>query len=608
MSYCIAWKKDHRVFLVSESAISSLENDVQANLSTFGEVQGLYGKYYVQEGLLKLFQLNSEIALAFSGNISIAAELLKQLYSLSEMLTIEMLQNILINNYQGLEIRIILVRSGTSPEIFLFDGTKFDRKDRCEIGSGRTNSTFSKNINKIIDQFQTTSDEHDYLAKIIANIQCYSLRNHCIQEGYGGTFYGIVVGNKIDWFRDIGYYIYENDIHDGNFISVINRRNSVFSSSNCTDHITLILNSYLDIEIYKNPYLTRAVKKSLDTKNSFYFVVYSKVYNRIIFLKTNHESQNFLIKKWIKRDIDKTHYAFAFSPILVEFCEMHTENRNNMVPAFVELPSIVTNYMPHEAVSNVCDIPQRHLESANLQMDFDFTVYKFPIFDTGLIIPIKRIISNYHNIVVVDYHFMSDVCKEVFNRYSCLKDLDIQLFDISTLVSQFLRQVAESDFNKYLFIFVKDIQRTELLNGVDFSSILAKYDNVQFIEVQNFENDLCGAVFQLIKNYYINDRFFHLDKFILVADNRLMNALLCEIIPEFNFCNRNPDFILVRNINHDTQMDGRFLYIVIDYWLITAFGINMDELGELDFLLEQLDEINQNMDLQQSDEQLETNL
>ena len=241
-------------------------------------------------------------------------------------------------------------------------------------------------------------------------------------------------------------------------------------------------------------------------------------------------------------------------------------------------------------------------------MDFDFTVYKFPIFDTGLIIPIKRIISNYHNIVVVDYHFMSDVCKEVFNRYSCLKDLDIQLFDISTLVSQFLRQVAESDFNKYLFIFVKDIQRTELLNGVDFSSILAKYDNVQFIEVQNFENDLCGTVFQLVKNYYINDRFFHLDKFILVADNRLLNALLCEIIPEFNLCNRNPDFILVRNINHDTQMDGRFLYIVIDYWLITAFGINMDELGELDFLLEQLDEINQNMELEQSDEQLETNL
>ena len=52
MSYCIAWKKNEQVFMLSESAISSFEDDIQAGISTFGEVQGLYGKYYVQEGVV----------------------------------------------------------------------------------------------------------------------------------------------------------------------------------------------------------------------------------------------------------------------------------------------------------------------------------------------------------------------------------------------------------------------------------------------------------------------------------------------------------------------------------------------------------------------------
>ena len=69
MSYCIAWKKNEQVFMLSESAISSFEDDIQAGISTFGEVQGLYGKYYVQEGLLKIIKINDDFVLGVSGDV-----------------------------------------------------------------------------------------------------------------------------------------------------------------------------------------------------------------------------------------------------------------------------------------------------------------------------------------------------------------------------------------------------------------------------------------------------------------------------------------------------------------------------------------------------------
>lgn len=76
MSYCIAWKKNEQVFMLSESAISSFEDDIQAGISTFGEVQGLYGKYYVQEGLLKIIKINDDFVLGVSGDVPTIIELL----------------------------------------------------------------------------------------------------------------------------------------------------------------------------------------------------------------------------------------------------------------------------------------------------------------------------------------------------------------------------------------------------------------------------------------------------------------------------------------------------------------------------------------------------
>lgn len=142
MSYCIAWKKNEQVFMLSESAISSFEDDIQAGISTFGEVQGLYGKYYVQEGLLKIIKINDDFVLGVSGDVPTIIELLTHVYSLREMLTLEILRNIITNNYQDRGISAIVVEKGRHPQIYLFEENRFSCTDRCEIGAGRKNAFF----------------------------------------------------------------------------------------------------------------------------------------------------------------------------------------------------------------------------------------------------------------------------------------------------------------------------------------------------------------------------------------------------------------------------------------------------------------------------------
>lgn len=89
-----------------------------------------------------------------------------------------------------------------------------------------------------------------------------------------------------------------------------------------------------------------------------------------------------------------------------------------------------------------------------------------------------------------------------------------------------------------------------------------------------------------MKQYYINDSFFHLNKFIIMADNCESMEIIDEIIPEFNLSCNDPDILLIRNFNHLTAMNGKLRYIVTDYLIILILGISIKEMGELEALAE----------------------
>ena len=372
MSYCVAWKKENRVYIIADSAISSTEDNINKPVSTFGEVQGLYGKFYVQEGILKIRRVNENIIVAFSGDIEIAEELLNHFQTVKEYLTYEQVEQFLKTNYYNRGIKLIVVQSGKFPRIFCFDGKNFDSVDYCEIGNGCEDQSLSNTMPRIIkDLYKPGIDHHRYLAMTLGWLQCYFIQKSFLKLGYGGTLYGVVVSNKIEWFRDMEYYFFEDDIKYGKTFSVIARENSVFSSSDIAGGTTAFLNYNLDISKWEDMYFRRSIIKSLDTKNAFYYIFFDRKNHVALFYEANTEAQNYFFKRWIRRDVKKTDYIYVLNPDLMSICEKYKQSDTDEL-ALIELPCIKDGYMSNELAKIVCnpdDVLQTDIEKT---MDFDF--------------------------------------------------------------------------------------------------------------------------------------------------------------------------------------------------------------------------------------------
>lgn len=57
MSYCIAWKHDNNVFMLSDTAVSSRVDEPSAPYNSMGEKQTTRFGYYVEEGLLIIINI-----------------------------------------------------------------------------------------------------------------------------------------------------------------------------------------------------------------------------------------------------------------------------------------------------------------------------------------------------------------------------------------------------------------------------------------------------------------------------------------------------------------------------------------------------------------------
>lgn len=588
MTYCKAWKKDKKIYMVADSAISSKTDDLKSPINSFGESQGLYGKYYVQEGQLKIFRINENIVLSFAGVVSLAYEIIEYIYAFANDMEIEKLFEKIENTFAGANIEIIIavLQEKHENKIYYFDGNKFDDVADCEIGNGKNIPLFSQEVGKIVDHFySTTEDKNDYLAMVIGVIQCYILKNHTFSQGVGGVCSGIIIDTKIKWFRDLEYYIYDEDIRSGLTLSVIARKNSIFSSSDIDGGKRFMINYFEDKVILDDLYLKRGIIKSLDTKNPFYYFFYNRKLNVIAFLNVNGLTQNIFFRRWIRRGQKNTFYAYAFNPEFPTYIES-IDSSEERLPSVMAFKVKADKYISHDQILENCiqdDII--NVEEID-KMDYDFNAFEFPNYDISKIQEIKKTIAYYHNLILIDFTFICDAIEEKIISYNSIRKFSVEQLDLSAIVNAFLKQMVSDEFVRYKIVVVKDNLDNRIITDYDMKDYFLSYSNCTVIDSDKFENDFCGTLFQLMKNYYLNDQFFHLDKFIIIADKQSVNDILLEIIPKFNFSNDNPDIILVRNINGLTNMYGGLRYIVIDYLIIYMLGMTFEEYGNIEALID----------------------
>ena len=53
---------------------------------------------------------------------------------MGDLLNLQIIKEVLLCNYVGLEVSAIIIEKGSSPKLYLFDGETFTAVDECEIG------------------------------------------------------------------------------------------------------------------------------------------------------------------------------------------------------------------------------------------------------------------------------------------------------------------------------------------------------------------------------------------------------------------------------------------------------------------------------------------
>ena len=148
MSYCYVWKKEDRVYMIADSATSSECDSDSLKLSSFGEKQGRFGKYYVSERQLKIYRINHETVAAFSGDVKHALELIYGICENCSTMSFEAIRDIMAANIIP-DTEMVLVKTGEHPQIVYVSSEGSSAVNSCELGVGQENASFSEYVKEV---------------------------------------------------------------------------------------------------------------------------------------------------------------------------------------------------------------------------------------------------------------------------------------------------------------------------------------------------------------------------------------------------------------------------------------------------------------------------
>ncbi|EHJ00580.1 hypothetical protein CDLVIII_4043 [Clostridium sp. DL-VIII] len=428
---------------------------------------------------------------------------------------------------------------------------------------------FSKN-----DKFNP--DKH--LVNVISYIQLLSKAKNMFSEGVGGLFSGLYLNKEIIWCSDLLYYIFDGDIDKFKTVSVVERFNSVFSYSDYNKIIRYYCNGVNDDErVVTDEYAQNSIIKSLIESFPDYVAVYNIKDKRIAVLETDKWPYNQLFKMWIRRRKNKTKYAFLFSSIFMHLNDIIINSSKDDL----ELYNLKVEKVPFEIREDCVGALCSNIEDVeDFDIEYDYDLRSLELNDgysSDKCSILENTISKYHNILIVDYRFLYEIIDEKYNQYK-FAGVRLEQLDLELLVQKNFYGVSSQEFNEYGFYIIKSKKDSGCIDKFSLTEWIKKYDNCTLIEVDDdkYEKELISIILKTIAKYYYDEKYFCIDKLILFCDNSYINEIL-QFVPKINMEIDNPDIILIRKINHDTEMDGRFRYVICDNAVAMMLGYSEKE-------------------------------
>ena len=322
MTYIVGWKSKNSVFLAADSAITRIGVPL-LDRSSFGERHLINKGELVEEAMLKLCVIKNKAIIAIAGDNRKALEVVKTFNDACDCYdTKEAFERAIIScgpYSEDTKIGIILgyIKDGI-PHLVSFTDKDNIIEHAVFTHVGSLASYYPALTENLVNLFviRKLADEH-MLVAVSGVLQSYGIFDQLMRMHVGGAFFGISIdASGIHWQNDTSYVIYNFEPQVLNFITAIERENSLFVNSTFTQDIRAFSNTINAPYVQDNiDRFKIEVKELFDSGKSVFYVFVSNKDRLITVLKTDNK----LDTNYLRIIADKKgHFDLFFSPELME--------------------------------------------------------------------------------------------------------------------------------------------------------------------------------------------------------------------------------------------------------------------------------------------------
>ncbi|QFF98813.1 hypothetical protein PB01_08185 [Psychrobacillus glaciei] len=569
MTYCFAWKADDEIYIVADSLTSSENNDleVEADYSSMGEKYGEYNSRFVAETDIKIY-IKDNYVIAFSGYLDTYEEIKSKL-NLMVGLPDDQIISYLMEIVSDGEL-ILAIHQKDNNKLFVLNKREVKEiTNYISIGSGRAIGMLDDLMKRFSKTFPDFKDEtiddkpRKKISAATAYLQMISLKNNFLEHGVGGTICGVCIyDNKIEWNDDLLYFFYDENFKNKKLINMIIRNNNILTGSDFTGLTKLFRFPEVDdkLDEVSMRKLVRSMHKNMSSHIPRYIVFYSTDLNNIYFYDTHRKTQTSLVRMFQRRSSGKIKWEIFTIPFLISNFLLQNNNKEELAPPFHYLEGLPVPYESRdyliENTENIEDI------------EFEYDYFDQPLENIQINIDIEKYfkfgLEDYENLIIVNFEYLEEKIIELRNFY---KGLNIQ-FDSSKILKklcEFLKK--EWGVDKFeILVFSKNYQ-----------FFYEKIDDLELNLIKN-KNEYSGFLIKLLHNYYVDHRYFHLNKIFIIDDSSDFNDLF-EILPDYNKNREEADIFIIKNQNGESEVLYSPYHYNADILFSQLSGLSYEALG-----------------------------
>jgi len=318
MTYCVAWKSSHSIFMVADTGVTGkasmmdaapISVSEQQKYSSFGESHSVIEGQYTDELLYKVHQVNDQLLFGYAGAVALGHELLQLIKS-----SLQRSENVITAIQLAVASLTPLTKPNSLQAVFGFfmenqpilyefngDGAEQLREAFIPVHLGSARNVLAPVVGPVLQMFiERTCNDDLQLPYATSILQHCSVHSSLPSVAAAGAFFGgRLTQHGMAWQEDTIYCLYA--FHRGSltpidFIRVFFRNDTllIFSTlSNSQKAIQVTNELSLNDSVYEyETELNRLFDQLTNERRAKYYVFLSKAHRTITVVHAGYQCAN----------------------------------------------------------------------------------------------------------------------------------------------------------------------------------------------------------------------------------------------------------------------------------------------------------------------------